>query len=224
MNDGFPYIDLILLAGVALFIALRLRATLGKKIGFDGTPAVEKSQVEQFLGRRAPEETEKEKQKIDAAESIVVARLAENVKTDLAALKQRFPDFSANAFLEGARTALDMVFEAFAKGDKATLKLLLTDGLQQHFLKEIDTRDTADEKTENTLVAIESADIVSVRLLQDTSAEITVKFVSEQIHVVRNRDGKIIEGDPSQLVQVEDEWTFRRDMRSRDPNWHITSL
>lgn len=225
MND-FPYTDLILLGAIALFIALRLRSTLGKKIGFDGTPAAQNAPSDQRQQRqRSPEDEEREKKKREEAESALLDKLQTgDAKTGLENLKQRFADFSAVEFLDGAKIAFDMVFESFRKSDKTTLAMLLADDIEQRFLDEIDARAASDEKVENTLVSIESAEVTRALLKGDAVAEITVKFLSDQIHVVRDKEGKIIEGNPSEVVQVEDEWTFRRDMRSRDPNWQIIAL
>lgn len=138
-------------------------------------------------------------------------------------IKDKFPDFSAGHFVFGAQAAFEMVLEAFSTGDKDTLKGLLAKELYQDFEKEIDKRAKSGKQSCATLVAINASDIKKVSFDKNV-ADITVSFKSEQINVVKDKEGKIVGGNASAVDEVQDSWTFRRNMASSNPNWTIVSL
>lgn len=229
MGEEFQYADLIFLALVAAFVLLRLRSTLGRKIGFDGNGEDTTNRprsLRNMLGSEIPSEEraaliqqqqEEEEREERAAVTTGVQGAAQEALAKIYAID---PHFSVREFLSGAKTAYDMVIEAFEKGDVSTLKILMSPEVFRGFEDAIEARATSETRTETTLVAIRSAQIVSVEL-KNTQVGLTVKFISEQIHLVRNRNGDIVEGDASNPETVEQEWVFERDTRSRDPNWMI---
>lgn len=221
MNEGFQYADIVILALIAGFILLRLRSVLGQKTGHDNPGYFNRAQApktpEPVVHVHEASLKPKPKEEADAyMATISDPAIAET----LAAIKTRDPLFTATSFLLGARMAFEMVFDAFAKGDKATLKQLLSDALYQQFVAEIDARGKEANKTETTLVSVEAKDIVQASLDKNT-ARLSVRFLSEQIALVRDREGKVIEGDPSDIHHVEDEWVLERDITSKNPNWKI---
>jgi predicted lipid-binding transport protein (Tim44 family) len=111
-----------------------------------------------------------------------------------------------------------MIVTEFAKGDKASLRPLLSNEVFQQFTTAIDERDAAKETLETKILRLDSAEIVEAELLEAT-AQITVKLVSHQINVTRAMDGSIVDGDPEHPIEKTDYWTFARDTRSSDPNW-----
>ena len=118
--------------------------------------------------------------------------------------------------------AFSWVVEAFAKGDTKTLRPLLNDEVYGNFVAAIENRNKAGETLETVLVGIKSADILEARR-EGKLAFVTVKFISEQVNITRNRAGEVIEGDPVRVVPITDIWTFARDTRSRDPNWVLVA-
>lgn len=224
MSGEMPYADIIILALIAGFIVLRLRSVLGHRIGNDD-PDIFKKQPSSTLERepiiRPSEKALKPKGKEAVPQDSYADALSNAVVTEsIKAIKARDVEFSASAFLEGAKGAFEMVFDGFAKGDKAPLKMLLDSELFKQFEAAIDARAGKDTKTETTLVSVQAKDIIRATL-DGVTARLTVKFISEQITVVRDKEGKIIEGDPSEVHNVTDEWTFERDVTSKNPNWKI---
>jgi predicted lipid-binding transport protein (Tim44 family) len=223
MSEGIPYADIIILALIAGFILLRLRSVLGQKTGNDDP---------NFFKRQLPPADLRQEPIVQINEKILKPRPKEEGDPYLAtlndvalvetinAIKAKDAQFSATSFIEGARSAFEMVFDAFAKGDKQTLKMLLADDLYQHFVGEIEAREKEATHPETTLVSVVSKELRQVSL-NGNLARLTVKFISEQVTVVRDSSGKIIEGDPSALHHVEDEWVFERDITSKNPNWKI---
>ncbi len=135
-------------------------------------------------------------------------------------IKAKDPQFTATGFLQGAKAAFEMVFDAFAKGDRQTLKMLLSEAIFQHFSRELDQRNAQANKSETTLVSVTGKEISQATLDKNT-ARLTVHFESEQVTVVRGPKGEIVEGNPSELHHVEDQWVFERDVTSKNPNWKI---
>lgn len=221
MNEGFQYGDIIILALIAVFVALRLRSKLGTRIGYDGSnqPKSPEGEVSDRV-IQLPERGMKAKPEPEE-DALALADIANpEVAPGLMAIKEVDASFRVKGFMEGAKAAFDMIFHAFAKGDKPLLKNLLADELYSNFAAEIDRRAASEEREEGTLVAIIGQEIIEAGM-EKNLARVTVRFNSEQIHVLRNKNGEIIGGDPSGIQLVEDEWTFERDVKSRNPNWKI---
>ena len=121
-----------------------------------------------------------------------------------------------------ARVAFEIIVTAFAKGDKAALRPLLSDDVFRPFAQTIDERATAKETVETRGLKLDEAEIVEADLYGRT-ARITVRLVSHQITVTRAMDGSIVDGDPDHPVEKTDYWTFARDTRSSDPNWTLVA-
>ena len=223
MSDGSSYADILILALIAGFILLRLRSVLGDKVGNDNPSYFNKPQVSEPVKaepivqldektlRTRPRE-EEDPYLTTVKDGSIVAALEE--------MKEKDPQFTATAFLQGAKMAYEMVFDAFAKGDKKTLSMLLSSELFDTFAREIDSRDGSEQKADTTLVSV-TAKSISEASVNGSVARIKVVFDSEQITVVRNDKGDIIEGSPSDVTQVEEDWLFERNVTSKNPNWKV---
>lgn len=221
MSENVPYADIIILALIAGFILLRLRSVLGTRSEDDpaGFNRLLPMRQDQEAVVQLDEKSLKNKPREDA-DSYMAALEGGTVKEGLQQIKDKDPQFSASEFLYGARLAYEMVFDAFAKGDKPTLKMLLSDSIYQHFVSEIDAREKQQNHTETTLVSVAAKEITEAKT-QRTIARLSVKFVSEQVTLVKDAKGTVIEGNPSQMHQAEDHWSFERDVTSKNPNWKV---
>lgn len=224
MGDSFAPFDIILLAVIAAFLILRLRSVLGRRTGTEKRP-LDPFHAPEPPVKRGGEAPVKAVEKEKAPAGARPAEAAEPESPlgrgfgEIAALD---PYFTPESFLEGARKAFSWVVEAFAKGDTKTLRPLLNDEVYGNFVTAIENREKAGETLETALVGIKSADILEARR-DGKVAYVTVKFVSEQVNITRNRAGEVIDGDPVRVVPITDIWTFARDMRSRDPNWVLVA-
>jgi predicted lipid-binding transport protein (Tim44 family) len=225
MDSGFAFFDIVFFAMVAAFLILRLRSVLGRRTGNENP--------ERWTARNKPAA-----QARDAADN--VARLPERARpageagpvidlpasspaeAGLTQIKVADPSFDARVFTEGARGAFEMIVGAYAQGDTAGLRPLLADDVYENFAAAIRGRQEAKQTLETTLVGIKSAEIIEARM-DGRTALVTVRFVSDQINVTRDADGKVVEGDPQQIASVTDVWTFARNTRSRDPNWLLVA-
>lgn len=211
MSEGIPYGDIIVLGAIAAFIILRFRSILGEKSGFDVTqtpkPKVEKEKekeerIVQLHPASREMQPEPKEQKDTAFEEIELVTL----KEDLSQIKEADQSFTVDSFLKGASMAFEMVLGAFHKGEAETLKMLMAKPLYEEFSLAIKDRSEEDSVT---LVSISESEITDAQL-EGTLAQVTVRFVSEQIIA------------PHKHVQeIEDEWVFERDTRSKNPNWTI---
>lgn len=218
MGDFQQYFDIILFAMVAGFLVLRLRSVLGRRTGNE--------RRRELFVRRARPAPEKAPALIEPNPSPAVAATAappaDAVAEALNQIHRADPSFGPARFLEGARTAFEMIVTAFANADKAGLRPLLSDEVFQQFVTAIDERAAAKETLETRILRLDSADIMEAELF-GRNAQVTVKLISQQINVTRAMDGSIVDGDPEHPTEKTDYWTFARDPRSADPNWVLVA-
>jgi predicted lipid-binding transport protein (Tim44 family) len=219
MGDFPHYFDIILFAMVAAFLILRLRSVLGRRTGQERRP-------DTFLRRGEPAAADKVvplgNRAAAATAPLVTAAPAEAVAAGLERIRSTDPSFDPAQFLEGARGAFDMIVAAFAAGDKARLRPLLSDEVYKPFAVAIDEHGAAGETLETRILQIKGIDIVEAGL-DGRMARVTVKFVSDQINVLRAHDGSIVDGDPDHPIEKTDFWSFARDTRSGNPNWVLVT-
>jgi predicted lipid-binding transport protein (Tim44 family) len=222
MGD-FQYFDIILFAMIAAFLVLRLRSVLGRRTGnerrrdlFPPRPArvADKPAAEKVAGAEAGD--------IVAPVLAPAAQPVNSVVEGINRIRRADPGFEPSQFLAGARTAFEMIVTAFAKGDKETLRPLLSDEVFRPFEQTINERVAAKETVETRELKLDEAEIVEADMFGRT-ARVTVKLVSHQISVTRAMDGSIVDGDPDHAVEKTDYWTFARDTRSADPNWTLVA-
>lgn len=221
--------DIILLAAIAAFVLLRLRGVLGQKIGHDKPPSMPDvvKKEERVIHIKPAEATAMQKEPIMAAAATATEPAEEPagsydaaVEAGVADIRKIDRQFRMKEFLEGAKVAFDMVHEAFRKDDRETLKALLSKDIFKDFASELDKQKKEKEHAESTLVAILRADPKSAEV-EKGKGRVTVTFVTEQIFVRRDAEGKVVEGSPSDVERIEDEWVFERDLRSSNPNWIV---
>ncbi len=217
MGDGFVFVEILIFAMIAAFLVYRLRSVLGRRTGeerqrpnpFTARPNNQPDNVVAMPNRERPLP--------NAAPS---PDEPVSLATALEQIKAADPSFDEKYFLQGARGAFQMIVEAFAKGDTATLRPLLSDEVYDNFARAVRERQAAGETLETRIETITDADVVEARM-DGRTALVTVKFVSEQMNVVRNSAGAVVDGDPNAVVEAVDVWTFARNTRASDPNWAL---
>ncbi|MDO8975092.1 Tim44/TimA family putative adaptor protein [Reyranella sp.] len=227
--------DIILIGLVAVFLILRLRSVLGKRTGNEQPPARDpftppapppprvgdapqgNDNVVPLPTANAPAPRQSSP---TSGPGGIRATVLPTATAGVAAIRAADPDFEPIGFTGGARAAFTAIVEAFARGDTATLKPLLDSTTYASFESAIRGRIERNEKAETTLIGFEASDVAGADM-EGTNAVVTVRFVSEQINVVRNADSQIVDGNPNEVQKVVDLWTFRRDTTSGDPNWQL---
>jgi predicted lipid-binding transport protein (Tim44 family) len=218
MGDLPHYFDIILFAMVAAFLVLRLRSVLGRRTGNERRreylrgPATTGDKVV-TLGQPNP---------AIAPAPAPASAAAKTVAGGLAQIAAADPGFDATQFLDGARAAFEWILGAFAAGDKTKLRSLLSDEVYKPFAEAIEEREAAGETLETRIGKLKDIDIIEASV-ENGAARITVKLVSEQVHVLRAHGGSVVDGDPQNPVEKTDFWTFARDTGSSDPNWLLVA-
>jgi predicted lipid-binding transport protein (Tim44 family) len=234
MRDVFDIYTIIFLA-LAVFIFLRLRSVLGQRTGrerppYDPYAAREPvrpgSEKVVALPNRTPDTSQKPAEPAEPATPVErwagVAAVGSPVAAGLDAIFGADPTFEGKHFLTGARAAYEMIVNAYAEGDRRTLKNLLSREVYDGFESAINEREKRGEVVESRFVAIDKAEITSAEQRQRT-AQVTMRFVSQIVSVTRDKTGKVIDGNPDKVSDITDVWTFARDTTSRDPNWKLVA-
>lgn len=230
MGEGFQFLDIIIFGLLAAFLVVRLRSVLGRRTGHERPPPTD------AFGRRTAREPAEDNDdtviQLPEREGRTAAATQgggdqpaspeDALAATLTQIKIADPQFEAKTFTEGARSAFEMIVDSFAKGDRDTLKALLSDDVFDNFTTAINEREYKGETLESTLVGIRSAAIIDASL-EDKTAAITLKFVTEQINITRDGEDRIVGGEPGTVANVTDIWTFARNTRSRNPNWTLVA-
>ena len=196
MNYSFEYIDIILLAMIAGFIFLRLRGILGKRTGFEG---------------KAPPQFE---------EILKNVQLDKNLKEH-----QSFDDKAKKEFLSGAKIAYETIITDFSDNDNkiTTSKPLLSNKIFDQFNDALKERSAKGHYAEITFIGVNSA-IIKEHKKNNNFLQVTVDFVGEVITCIRDKEKKIISGNPEKIKKIYDTWVFSRDMKSTNPNWQLVDI
>ena len=195
MSNSFEYIDILLLAMIAGFIFLRLRGILGKRTGFDG---------------KAPPQFEK---------------VLENSKTNkVVKINENFDDEAQKEFLKGAKIAYETIITDFSDNDNkiTTSKTLLNTEIYNEFNEALKERSKRDHYAEITFIGINSA-IIKEHKKIGKILNVTVDFIAEVITCIKDKDKKIVSGDPEKIKKIYDTWVFSRDVTSVNPNWQLVN-
>lgn len=213
-----PILQLLVLAGIAVFLILRLKNVLGTRDGFEPPREI----AAKPPAKRGPDleviEGGPDRDILDHAEEGSETALA------LAAMKKAEPDFGVTDFLQGARGAYEMILMAFEKGDLGSIQPFLGGEVYETFADVVEAREQQGLTIESEFVGIREMALHRASFDPETSeGEIAVKFVGELTHVVRDRAGDIVEGSESQIKRQKDIWTFARNLGSDDPNWQLVA-
>ena len=197
MNYSFEYIDIILLAMIAGFIFLRLRGILGKRTGFDGNKAP--PQFEEVL---------------------------KNINTETKPKrKDNFDKKAQQEFLNGAKIAYETIITDFSDEDNklTNCKSLLSKKIFDQFNDALKERSQRGHFAEITFIGLNSATIKEHKTT-NSILKVTVDFVAEVITCIKDKDKKIVSGNPEKIKKIYDSWVFSRDTRSNSPNWHLVDI
>jgi len=216
MNSSL--LSLLVLAGIAIFLILRLRSVLGTREGFEKPPAARpgpsearRREFEVIEGGPDRDITDHVEDGSDSAKALAAMKLAE-------------PGFSVSEFLQGARGAYEMILMAFENGDVDDLRPFLADDVMETFESVIRHREEQGLTIEASFIGIRELALDSASFDRESGVgEITVRFVGELTSVVRNADGQVIEGDPNEIKRQRDVWTFARHMGADNPNWELVA-
>lgn len=216
---GNSVIQLLVLAGVAIFLILKLRSVLGTREGFEKPPAP----LEDLRARPAKRDFEVIE---GGPDRDIVDHVSDGsaAAKSLAAMKLAEPSFSVSEFLSGARSAYEMILMAFEKGDLAGIRPFLSQDVFATFTEVVEAREREGLTIESHFIGLRELALQSATFDRESKeGEITVRFVGELTSVVRNKAGEVVEGSPTAIKRQRDLWTFARRMGADDPNWQLVA-
>jgi len=196
MNYSFEYIDIILLAMIAGFIFLRLRGILGKRSGFDGKAPPKLKEVINTINQNQPKK-----------------------------IRENFDEEAQKEFLKGAKIAYETVITDFSDNDNkiTTSKSLLNNEIYNQFNQALKERSSRGHYAEITFIGVNSA-IIKEHKKIGKILNVTVDFIAEVITCIRDKDKKIVSGDPEKIKKIYDTWVFSKDITSTNPNWQLVNI
>lgn len=212
-----PLIQLLVLAGIAVFLILRLKSVLGTREGFEKPP----------LPTKPADTSRPDFEVIEGGPDRDITDYVDEDSQqaqDLAAMKRIEPSFSVSGFVQGARGAYEMIVMGFERGELNEIQPFLTEEVFDTFVDVVSAREDQGLKVEAEFVGVRETSLQDVHFDKDTNlAEVTMRFVGELTSVVRDKGGDIIEGSASEIKRQKDSWTFARTMGSDDPNWLLVA-
>jgi len=214
-------IQLLVLAGIAVFLILRLRSVLGTRDGFE-KPPVPLQGSDDAPRRGRPE--------FDVIEGGPDRDITDHVDDGsanadaLTAMKGVEPGFSVTEFVGGGRQAYEMILMAFENGDLGAVQEFLSEDVYEAFLSVISDREDKGLQIDASFIGVRETTLQEAEFDAGTNeAQITLRFVGELTSVVKDAEGTIVEGNPNEVKKQRDVWTFAREMGADDPNWKLVA-
>ena len=205
MNNIFPFLDIIILALLAIFLGFRLKNLLGDRSGY---------------GEDLKNDKNHEQQNVSESRNVIRLDQKKTSGKGIEALKDADPSFSEDEFISGAKNAFRIIIDAFSNSDLEKLRPLLDYELFKNFTKSISEREAKQELQNVEIKSFKSIEIIDVNLI-DNVASVTLKIVSEQIKFITDRKDEIVYGNKKKPEIIKDKWVFERDISTNNPNWKL---
>lgn len=220
------YLDIIILLVVVVLIFQKLKTLLGTRPDMEERNIAETKATKLIdIINKELEQTEEKLSEIKKEETKNQQTTTEE-KTELSETDKALsliPNFNKENFINSAKKAFELIVTSFSKGDVKTLEMLVNLKLFKKFQEVINQRQNDGITSETDFIGFDSAEITHAEITKNDIAKITVKFISEQVNLLRNKEGEIIEGDEQYIQNITDVWTFERALTSTSPNWLLAS-
>ena len=216
------YLDIIILLVVVVLVFSKLKSLLGtrpdnfeqRKISDENAAKIFDMIVKEAEKNAAAEARNMEKEEVQVPEEEL---------SEIDKVLDKIPGFNREKFLTGAERAFEIIISAFSKGDVETLEMLVSKSLLKKFQEIIEKRKAEGITSETDFIGFDDVEITNAKISKSEVAKITVRFVSEQVNILKNKDGEVIEGDENFIQNITDSWTFERALTSTNPNWLLVS-
>ena len=216
------YLDIIILLVVVVLVFSKLKSLLGtrpdnfeqRKISDENAAKIFDMIVKEAEKNAAAEARNMEKEEVQVPEEEL---------SEIDKVLAKIPGFNREKFLTGAERAFEIIISAFSKGDVETLEMLVSKSLLKKFQEIIEKRKAEGITSETDFIGFDDVEITNAKISKSEVAKITVRFVSEQVNILKNKDGEVIEGDENFIQNITDSWTFERALTSTKPNWLLVS-
>ncbi len=222
--NNIPYIDILILAMIAVFIINRLRNVLGKKTGNESDIVEKFTQRKNNFKESEPDSVSD--QKISKSDKNIKKNLHSDKKINstINEILKIDNNFEINSFCDGARKAFEFILTEYSNSNLKALEKLVSKNIYKAFESQINLRSKKNEKLEITVISVKNPVIKSVNLAKKHIAYFKLLFESEQVQITKNSKEEIIDGDNNQILQIREIWTFSKNLKSNDPNWILEEI
>ncbi len=222
--NNIPYIDILILAMIAVFIINRLRNVLGKKTGNESDIVEKFTQRKSSYKESEPDTVSNSKTNKSKKASNFKLHSDKNVNNSINEILKIDPNFEINSFCDGAKKAFEYILTEYSKNNLTSLEKLVSKNIFKAFQNQINQRKKNSENLNITVISIKDPIIKEVKIEKKYIAFIRLNFESEQVQTTKNEKGEIIDGDNNQILAIKENWTFSRNLKSRDPNWILEEI
>ena len=217
--NNLPYIDILILAMIAIFIINRLKNTLGKKTGNESDIIEKFTQKKSSFKESKPDSVSSKSNEIGQQsmhkDKRINSSLNEILKLD--------NNFNVSEFLDGAKKAFEYILSQYSKNDLKSLEKLLSKTMLEVFQDQIQIREKNLESLEITVISVKDPEILNVKIEKNHSL-VLLSFDSEQVQITKDKKGIIVDGDSNQILSIKENWTFSKNLKSKDPNWTLEKI
>ena len=222
--NNFPFIDIFILAMIAVFIINRLRNSLGKKTGNETDIAQKFSQKpSKFTESNPDKEIEKSKSQVKEAKNIILHKNS-SINEKLNNIVKVDPSFTVENFIDGAKKAFEYILVKYSENDLKSLKSLLAPQILTNFTDQIKLRQKQKQILGITILKIDDPEIIDVSILKNKLCFIKLEFKSQQVQTTKDSNNKIIDGNDNLILNISELWTFSKEIKNKNPNWILEKI
>tara|TARA_X000001036_G_scaffold53629_1_gene43135 strand:- start:60 stop:743 length:684 start_codon:yes stop_codon:yes gene_type:complete len=222
--NNFPFIDIFILAMIAVFIINRLRNSLGKKTGNETDIAQKFSQKpSKFTESNPDKEIEKSKNQVKEAKNIILHKNS-SINEKLNNIVKVDPSFTVESFIDGAKKAFEYILVKYSENDLKSLKSLLAPQILTNFTDQIKLRQKQKQILGITILKIDDPEIIDVSILKNKLCFIKLEFKSQQVQTTKDSNNKIIDGNDNLILNISELWTFSKEIKNKNPNWILEKI
>ena len=222
--NNIPYIDILILAMIAVFIINRLRNVLGKKTGNESDIVEKFTQRKNAFNESEPDSVSDQKVAKSNINSKKNLHSNKKINSTINEILMIDDKFEISSFCDGAKKAFEYILTEYSRNNLKGLEKLVSKNIYQAFEDQINLRAKNKEKLEITVISVKNPEIKSVNLEKKQFAYFKLLFESEQVQVTKNSSGELIDGDNNQILQIKEIWTFSKNLKSKDPNWILEEI
>ena len=222
--NNFPFIDIFILAMIAVFIINRLRNSLGKKTGNETDIAQKFSQKpSKFTESNPDKEIEKSKNQVKEAKNIILHKNS-SINEKLNNIVRVDPSFTVENFIDGAKKAFEYILVKYSENDLKSLKSLLAPQILTNFTDQIKLRQKQKQILGITILKIDDPEIIDVSILKNKLCFIKLEFKSQQVQTTKDSNKKVIDGNDNLILNISELWTFSKEIKNKNPNWILEKI
>ena len=222
--NNFPFIDIFILAMIAVFIINRLRNSLGKKTGNETDIAQKFSQKpSKFTESNPDKEIERRKNEVKETKNIILHKNS-SINEKLNNIVKVDPSFTVENFIDGAKKAFEYILVKYSENDLKSLKDLLAPQILNNFTDQIKVRQKQKQILGITILKIDEPEIIDVSVIKNKLCFIKLEFKSQQVQTTKDSNNKIIDGNDNLILNISELWTFSKEIKNKNPNWVLEKI